>query len=49
MPALYSVGLTYLFERAVRGPKTWIMLSPRFFVPLRIARLPKNGEDIYWD
>ncbi len=29
----FCVGLTYLLQRAVSGPKTWIMLSPRFFMP----------------
>lgn len=47
MPALYGVGLTYLWKRAVRGPQSVDNVeSTFFFVPLRIARLPKNGEDV---
>lgn len=40
MPALYGVGLTYLWERAVRGPQSVDNVESTFFCALRTARLP---------
>lgn len=44
MPALYGVGLTYLLQRAVRGPQSVDNVESTFFVPLWIARLSNTDR-----